>query len=108
MIDFLFSPGRQENVWLIIFLTGVVTYFTRSVGYVVLTRFSRLHPRVEAGLEAVPGAVLIALILPPALENGLLEVSAMIIALIASFRVSSIWILIIGMVMIIGGRALGF
>ena len=108
MLDFLVSPATPDNVFLIILLTGVVTYITRSGGYVVLSRFKSLHPRVEAALEAVPGAVLVTLVLPPALENGSLEILAMVVALVASLRFSAIWVLAIGMLIVVIGRAYGF
>ena len=108
MFDFFLHPGTPQNVWLIILLTGVVTYITRSGGYLMLSRFKKLHPRVEAALEAVPGAVLVALVLPPALTNGPLELVAMLAALFASFRLSPIMVLAIGMGIIIAGRAIGF
>lgn len=108
MTDFLASPGNPGNVYLVILLTGVVTYITRSFGYVVLSRFKRLHPRVEAGLEAVPGAVLVTLVLPPALTNGPVEFIAMTAALLASFRLSPIAVLAVGMVIVVTGRAMGY
>ena len=108
MVDFLLEPGRPETVWIIILLTGVVTYVTRSAGHVVLTRFKSLHPRAEAALEAVPGAVLVTLVLPPALSNGPVEMVAMLAALFASFRMSPLTVLLIGMAIVIAGRALGY
>jgi len=108
MLEFLLTPATADTVWIVIILTGVVTYITRSGGYFVLSRFTQLHPRVEAALEAVPGAVLIALILPSALTNGSLEIFAMVAAVVASFRFSAIGVLAIGMVIVVAGRALGF
>ena len=107
MLDFLFLPAMPINIWVVIILTGVVTYITRSAGYVVLARFKNLHPRVEAALEAVPGAVLVTIVLPPALTNGPVELLAMVAALIASFRLSPIGVLAIGMAIVVVGRALG-
>jgi len=107
MPDFLLSSGTPENVWLIIVLTGVVTYITRSSGHLVLARFKKLHPRVEAALEAVPGAVLVTIVVPPVFSSGPLEVFAMLAALVASFRLSPFGVLAIGMAIIILGRALG-
>jgi uncharacterized membrane protein len=75
---------------------------------VVLARFKTLHPRVEAALEAVPGAVLVTIVLPPALTNGPLELVAMFAALVASFRLSPIGVLGVGMVIIVMGRYFGF
>ena len=106
MLDFLLSAANPQNVWVLILLTGVVTYVTRTAGHVVLARFRKLHPRVEAALEAVPGAVLVTLVLPPALTNGPVELVAMVAALIASFRLSPLPVLAIGMSVVIGGRAL--
>ena len=108
MFDFLLSPVVSTNVWVVILFIGVVTYITRSAGHVVVARFKSLHLRVEAALEAVPGAVLVTIVLPPALTNGPLELIAMLAALVASFRLSPIAVLAVGMVIIVGGRALGF
>lgn len=108
MFDFFFSAAMPTNIWVVILLIGVVTYITRSAGHVVLARFKNLHPRVEAGLEAVPGAVLVTIVLPPALTNGPLELVAMLAALLASFRLSPISVLAIGMAIVVGGRTMGF
>ena len=108
MFDFLLEPANADTVWIVILLTGVVTYITRSGGYVVLSRFKSLHPRVEAALEAVPGAVLITLILPAALTSGPLMVFAMVVALLVSLRFSPILVLVVGMAIVVGGRAFGF
>lgn len=108
MFDFFFSAAMPINAWIVILLTGVVTYITRSAGHIVLARFKNIHPRVEAGLEAVPGAVLVTIVLPPALTNGPLELIAMLAALFASFRLSPIGVLAIGMAIIVCGRMLGF
>ena len=107
MFEFFLTPANFNNVWILIIFTGIVTYVTRSAGHVVLARFKHLHPRVEAALEAVPGAVLVTIVLPPALTNGPLELVAMLAALVASFRLSPIVVLAIGMTIIVGGRALG-
>ena len=108
MLDFLLEPANADTVWIVILLPGLVTYVTRSGGYVVLSRFKSLHPRVEAALEAVPGAVLITLILPAALTSGPLMVFAMFVALLVSLRFSPILVLVVGMAIVVGGRAIGF
>ncbi|MEM7215522.1 MAG: AzlD family protein [Pseudomonadota bacterium] len=108
MIEFFVKPATPETVWIVIVLTGIVTYITRSGGYVLLSRFKNLHPRLEAALEAVPGAVLITLVLPSVLENGPLEVTAMAAALVASLRLSPIGVLAVGMFIVVVGRMIGF
>ena len=107
MIDFLVLPAVQERLWLVIIFAGLVTYATRFSGYFILSRFRRIHPRVEAALEAVPAAVLVTIVLPPLLNNGPLEVVAMFAALLASLRLPAIAVLAIGMVVVVGGRGLG-
>ncbi len=108
MLDFLLQPGTPSNVGMIILFVGVVTYFTRSVGYFVLARFDTIHPRLEAALEAVPASVLITLVLPQSVSSGPLEVFALFVALIASLRLPAMLVLTIGMAIVIAGRALGF
>ena len=107
MLDFFMQAADENSVWIVILFTGLVTYITRSSGYVVLSRFKHLHPRVEAALEAVPAAVLVTIVVPPALTNGPVELVAMFAALIASLRLSAFPVLLIGMSIVIGGRALG-
>ena len=107
MIEFFLTPANEHTVYLLIILTGVVTYITRSSGHVVLARFKNLHPRVEAALEAVPGSVLATIVVPPALTNGPVELVAMLAALVASFRLPPLLVLAIGLAIVIGGRSLG-
>lgn len=63
--------------------TGIATYFTRIAGYWLVRRFA-LRGRVQAGLEAVPGAILIALIAPAAFATGIAESAAAAIALMVA------------------------
>ena len=50
-----------------------MTYLTRIGGHLVLSRFEHIHPRVEAGLNAVPAAVLTTLVAPEAMHGGPVE-----------------------------------
>lgn len=43
---------------------AALTFATRIGGYLVLSRFSSLPPRVEAAFDAVPAAVMAALVAP--------------------------------------------
>lgn len=65
---------------LIILAAAVVTYLTRVGGHLVLSRFERVHPRVEAGLNAVPAAVLTTLVAPAVLSAGPAELIALAVA----------------------------
>ncbi|MDX5361149.1 MAG: AzlD domain-containing protein, partial [Alphaproteobacteria bacterium] len=55
---------------LVIAMMAVVTYVTRTGGYFLLG-FVTLTPAVRRGLEALPGAVLIAILVPMALRDGI-------------------------------------
>jgi len=72
----------DPTVLLIIVLMGLVTYLCRIGGYWMVGRFA-LSPRVEAGLQYLPGAVLISLVGPAMAEEGLPGVIAVIITAVA-------------------------
>ena len=57
----------QHEVAILIVILGLVTLATRAGGYLVLARFKRIPAPLQAGLEAVPAAVITTLVLPPAL-----------------------------------------
>ena len=57
-----------------------MTYLTRIGGHLVLSRFEHIHPRVEAGLNAVPAAVLTTLVAPAAMDGGPIELTALAVA----------------------------
>ncbi len=68
-----------ETLWII--LGGaVMTYLARVGGHIVLSRFDRIHPRVEAGLNAVPAAVLTTLVAPAAMAGGIPEIVSLAVA----------------------------
>jgi uncharacterized membrane protein len=52
-----------------------VTYLTRAGGFWLVGRVT-LSPRVEAGLRALPGAVLVSLVAPTVLTTGVAEALA--------------------------------
>lgn len=60
------------TLWIIL-AGSVVTYMTRIGGHLILSRIQRIHPRVEAGLDAVPAAVLTTLVAPVAADGGPVE-----------------------------------
>lgn len=71
--------------WIII-AGAVVTYLTRIGGHLVLSRFQTIHPRVEAGLNAVPAAVLTTLVAPAATTGGVPEWTALAVAGFVALR----------------------
>ena len=75
----------STTLW-IIFWGAVVTYLTRVGGHLVLSRFEHIHPRVEAGLNAVPAAVLTTLVAPAAASAGPAELTALAVAGLVMLR----------------------
>lgn len=93
----------QELTWLIIAL-AVLTYLTRILGDLVLSRFDNIHPRVEAGLNAIPAAVITTLVVPPALTKGPIEALTLVIVAIACLKIPPILALAVGLVFLVFAR----
>lgn len=75
----------SATFWIII-AGAIATYLTRVGGHLVISRFDHIHPRVEAGLNAVPAAVLTTLVAPAALSAGPAEWAALAVAAVVSLR----------------------
>ena len=76
----------MSSTFWIILAGAAATYLTRIVGHLVLARFDRIHPRVEAGLNAVPAAVLTTLVAPEATAGGPVELTALAVAGVVALR----------------------
>ena len=70
---------NEVVIWTIL-AGALLTYLTRVGGYLVMSRFQRIHPRVEAALDAVPAAVLTTIVAPAAYNGGPAELVALAIA----------------------------
>ncbi|MBX9462045.1 MAG: AzlD family protein [Aquamicrobium sp.] len=75
----------STTIWIIL-AGAVATYISRIGGHLVLSRFDRVHPRVEAGLNAVPAAVLTTLVAPVATTGGPAEWAALVVAGVVALR----------------------
>ncbi len=60
----------------------LVTFLCRIAGVVVMSRV-RITPRIERGLRALPGSIILATILPVVIDNGFPAVIALTAAIIA-------------------------
>jgi len=87
----------MEAVILILAL-GAVTYFTRSIGYVIVSQFGALPARVQAALDAVPAAVITTIVIPPVIDGGAPERLAFVIALAVGLRLAMVPTIFIGLV----------
>jgi uncharacterized membrane protein len=61
---------------------ALVTFLCRIAGVVLMSRV-RLTPRIERGLRALPGSIILATILPVAIDNGLPAIVALTTAIVA-------------------------
>jgi len=90
---------------LAIFAMAVATYVTRIAG-VVMLRFVTLTPRVKAALDALPVAVLTAVITPTVFMTGPAETIAGVLTGLAAFRLPLIGVLAVGAASIVAIRYL--
>jgi uncharacterized membrane protein len=89
------------------FLAGAaLTYLTRIGGHLVLSRFERLHPRVEGALDAVPAAVLTTLVAPSLLSAGPVELAALLVAGLVALRGGLMTMFLTGAAVLIAARFL--
>jgi uncharacterized membrane protein len=91
------------TLWLII-AGAVATYLTRIGGYLLMTQLKSIPPRVEAGLNAVPVAVLTTLVAPTFFDGGYEVKAGMILALIVGLRFPGLTMLIAGWLLVITTR----
>jgi uncharacterized membrane protein len=64
---------------------ALVTYVTRVSGYFLIGHVA-LSPRLEAGLRAIPGAVLISIVAPAVLSAGPAEALASLATVLVAAR----------------------
>lgn len=84
---------------------AAVTYFTRIAGLALAGRLS-LSPRAQAAFDAIPPAVLVAVIAPSALATGWQETAAALVAAVAATRLPLLGVVGVGVLAVVGFRAL--
>ena len=93
----------SQIAWIIL-AGAAATYLARCGGHLVLSRFSRIHPRAEAALNVVPAAVLTTLVAPAAMNAGLAEAAALVAAGLIALRGGMLAVFIGGAAVLIAGR----
>ncbi|MEI9407750.1 AzlD family protein [Mesorhizobium sp. Cs1299R1N1] len=93
----------STTFWIII-AGAIATYLTRIGGHLVISRFDHIHPRVEAGLNAVPAAVLTTLVAPELLNAGPAEWAALVVTAVVSLRGGLMAMFLAGAVVLILAR----
>jgi uncharacterized membrane protein len=94
----------MSTIGWIILGAAALTYLTRIGGHLVLSRFERVHPRVEAGLNAVPAAVLTTLVAPATLAAGPAELIALLVAGLVALRGGMMSMFLIGAAVLVALR----
>lgn len=95
----------SEHFLLILAGVALVTYLTRVGGYLVLARFRTIPPRVAAGLEAVPVAVMTTLFAPQIVSGTWREAAAMGFAVVLSLRFGATVTLLVATLAVVALRA---
>lgn len=93
----------SSTLWIIV-AGAVATYLTRIGGHLVISRLERIPPRVEAGLNAVPAAVLTTLVAPAVLTAGPAEWLALIVAGLVALRGGLLSMFLAGAVVLVAAR----
>jgi uncharacterized membrane protein len=94
----------DPHMVLLIIAAAVVTYLTRIGGYILITRMTRIPPRMEAALNAVPAAVLTTLMAPTFFNGGIDIKLALIIAGLVGLYLPASAMLIAGWVVVMAWR----
>jgi uncharacterized membrane protein len=83
---------------------AVVTYATRVAGLALAGRLD-LSPRAQAAFDAIPPAVLVAVIAPSALATGWAETGAAVVTALAATRLPLLGVVAVGVLAVVGLRA---
>jgi uncharacterized membrane protein len=95
------------GAWIAIFAMAAATYTCRISGALIMSRF-RVTPRVERGLRALPGSIVVSTILPIAADAGwpaALGLAAGLGAMLATRL--ELAALVAGLATVAGARAIG-
>ncbi|MBN8952263.1 MULTISPECIES: AzlD family protein [unclassified Rhizobium] len=94
----------DPHMVMLIAAAAVVTFLTRIGGYILIVKMTRIPPRVEAALNAVPAAVLTTLVAPAFFIGGWDTRVAMLAALLVGLRYPSTYMLVAGWIVVMAWR----
>lgn len=96
----------MTSSYALIFALTLATYATRAGGHLVLSRFRRVDPRIEAALDAVPAAVLTAIVVP-ALATGAAEAIGLAFVVLSALRLPALVVIVAGPALVVLLRSVG-
>jgi uncharacterized membrane protein len=92
-------------IFLTIVLMGVATYLTRIAGIFLAGRLA-LTGRAKAAFDAIPPAILMAVIAPTVLATGPAETLAALVTAVAATRLPLLATIVVGVVAVVALRAI--
>lgn len=81
----------DSNILLIIFAVAIGTYFLRVSGLLLSTRLKKLK-YVDSLLESIPATLLIALIIPPIIKEGMIGIIASLFVIVVMIKSKNIFL----------------
>lgn len=96
----------MPDTYVLILLCALVTYAVRSGGYLLMRYFGTVNHRVEAGLNAVPIAVLSALVAPTVVVGQWPDAIAVALVCLLSMRISMLPAIALGVLALVVMRQL--
>ncbi|UZD91510.1 AzlD family protein [Cognatishimia activa] len=90
----------MPDTYVLIFLCALITYGVRSGGHILMAYFGAVNHRIEAGLNAVPIAVLSALVAPTIVAGHWSDAVAIIVVCLLSLRISILPAIAIGVLLL--------
>ncbi|MFY0595704.1 MAG: AzlD domain-containing protein [Cognatishimia sp.] len=91
----------MPDTYLLIFLCALITFAVRSGGYVLMSYFGTVNHRVEAALNAVPIAVLSALVAPTILTGQWPDALAIALVCLFSMRMSMLPAIVLSVIALV-------
>jgi uncharacterized membrane protein len=95
----------EPAILMTILAMALITYGTRIAGLLLANRLA-LRGRAKAAFDAIPPAVLIAVIAPTALATGWPETAAAAITMVAALRLPLLATIAVGVASVVALRAL--
>lgn len=91
----------MNDVVILFSLCAIATIATRFGGHLILARFNSIHPRVEAALDAVPSAVMTALVAPYLVSHSWAETVTLIVTILLARRLPLVLCVFVGLALLV-------
>ena len=96
----------MDDLVLLILACAAATYATRFGGHLILSSFGQINHRVSAALDAVPTAVMAALVAPSLVTHGPAEVLAIVVSGLIALRAPLMFSVAVSLMVLVAIRTL--